>query len=228
MKLDSNGLIVQQDGDGGDTAAREGEWFTLTGPSIKAPFFSDACRYLMLESGLWIRHPKYPLTSDFSRDQDDPMIIACGEQGGQYQLWIHFRRHIKRAFVYQNGDAPMLTTPCLYIRAFRWWWCYPILLILDIAFMFCFVENYFIKSGDDVDDNNCILRFIQALRHYPTPWSYFGRRLYATTRPLNNGNVQLGEKNPVMGAIAWYHREASGGNPDITEAYRPIVLEYFS
>ena len=61
-------------------------------------------------------------------------------------------------------------------------------------------------------------------------WSEFNRYLYSLTRPVNLGNTALGEKNPVMGALRWYHRSEFEGeaNPEIAELYRPLIEKYFT
>lgn len=191
----------------------------------------NAIKYLNVSPGIWIRGTQYPDVKDMSRDQLDPMICALGTfTNYRNTLWQTFVAHIKRGFFYQNGDAPMLTTPSLYIRAFKAWWAYPFLLIFDLAFLWCFVENLQNVDPNSVDDNNAIVRFLQAAFIFPTPWSSIGRWAYTKTRPVNNGCKALGgtETNTVMGALVWYHRAASGGNPEIAEAYRSYIMKWFA
>ena len=231
MNVDSYGLIVQSDGDGGDTAARMGQWLF-----INTSHTSDAnlelakamVWHLQPNAGIWIRHPMYPDVSDCSRDQLDPIIMALGANELTATLKDTFKAHAKRAFFYQNKDVPMLVTPCLYIRAFKAYWAYPILCILDIGFCFAWAENLMRRNPDDVDDNNNIMRMTQAALVMPTLLSWLGRKLYTLTRKANFGNSILGEINPVMGALRWYFRPESGGNPEIAEAYRPIVEKWFT
>ena len=229
MNIDSYGLIVQGDGDGGDTAARMGQWLFLgKGHSIgPVDVGTIALRHLMPAPGVWIRHPQYPDIADCSRDQLDPIIMALGSCNLGLALRNTFKAHLKRGFFYQNKDVPMIVTPCLYIRAFKAWYLYPVLCVLDIGFCFAWLENLFRRNPDDVDDNNNIMRMTQAAQVMPTPLSWLGRKLYAKTRRPNFGNTVKGEKNPVMGALVWYHRTESGGNPCIAEIYRPIVERYF-
>ena len=225
MKIDQYGLIVQQNGDQGDCAARSGQYYSVVN-SISG--LMHVCSNLEKSGGLWIRHPQYPDVKDFSRDQTDPIIIMLGVNDLKPWLDSLFKAHIKRGFFYQNKDWPMFSTPGLYIRAFKAWYLYPLLLILDLGFLLIFLQNLANHNPDDVDDNNCVMRFTQAVLKYPTPWSYLGRKLYAWTRPKNLGN-SFGEKNNVMAALMWYHRAAapSFGNPEIAEAYRPIIEKYF-
>lgn len=226
MMIDKYGLIVQTDQDGGDTAARTGQWFLVKDnqPGLE---IESAIVNLQPESGIWIRHPNYPDVKDCSRDQLDPIIMMLGHKGQMVSLRATFRAHLKRGFFYQNGDLPMVQTPGLYIRAFSAWYLYPVLLLTDVGFLFCGIENLFRKDPNDVDDNNTIMRFVQALK-YPTLFSYLGRKFYSLTRHRNYGNILKGETSAVMGALAYYHRVESNGNPEIAEAYRPYVERYFT
>jgi len=225
MKIDNYGLIVQADGDQGDSAQRVGMWLFVDQSNTIINYVS--LKHLHNDQGLWFRHPNYPDTSDCSRDQMDPIIMTLGAYESKSLLKLTFKAHAKRLFFYQNKDVPMIVTPCLYIRAFKAWYLYPILCVLDIGFMFAWVENLFRRNPDDVDDNNNIMRMTQAAQVMPTPLSWLGRKLYAKTRRPNLGNTVKGEKNAVMGALVWYHRPESGGNPAIAELYRPIVERYF-
>jgi hypothetical protein len=230
MNIDKYGLIVQSDGDGGDTAARMGQWLFVnhTETSESNLILAQAMWWHLQPSvGIWIRHPMYPDTSDCSRDQMDPIIMTLGANNLGQALRDTFKAHIKRGFFYQNKDVPMLVTPCLYIRAFKTRWLYPVLCVLDIGFCFAWIENLLRRNPDDVDDNNNIMRMLQAAQVMPTPLSWIGRKLYVLTRKPNLGNSVLGERSAVMGALKWYHRPESGGNPEIAEAYRASVERYF-
>ena len=224
MYLDNYSLIVQSDLDGGDCAARSGQYY-FAKPSDRG--FISVIVHLEKENGIWVRHPNYPDTKDFSRDQMDPLIMAMGENESGGALQDTFKEHAKRGFLYQNGDLPMLATFGLYIRAMKAWYLYPLLLITDIGLFFTFLTTMLDTNLNSVDDNNAVMRFAQAIKTYPTPLSYIGRKLYSATRPLNYGNTKLNEKNHVMGALMWYHRSGSNGNPEIAEAYRDIIEKYF-
>jgi hypothetical protein len=99
--FDSLGLIVQRDGDGGDTAQREGwiwfaEWYhrTILGvPPTWTPALSFQKTLDLLElgtTGEFRRHPTQPgFPSDpdtFSRDQIIPLVAAMGVHGDTQRL----------------------------------------------------------------------------------------------------------------------------------------------
>lgn len=82
----------------------------------------------------------------------------------------------------------------------------------------------FRMSGpDDVDDDNMNSCLMVSQYVFPTIFSNLARKIYKTFRRKNNGNDQMGETDPVMGAIAWYNRN---DNPEMTELARPLVKRY--
>ncbi len=88
--FDNSGLIVQKDGDGGDTAQREGwvwfgKWYCahIGMPSLNLPISLERTIELLEvdHSGDFRRHPsqeKWRDSSEFSRDQQIPLIAAMG------------------------------------------------------------------------------------------------------------------------------------------------------
>jgi hypothetical protein len=52
----------------------------------------------------------------------------------------------------------------------------------------------------------------------PTPLSWLARKIYLELRPKNLGNYLLAKPDPVEGALAWYHRAETGGNPELGQA----------
>ena len=167
MHRDSNNLIVQADFDGGDCLSVTSAFYFIK-PS---PEFAENLKYLERTPGIYIRHPSYPDINDVSRDQLDPLICALGENGLRDKLKMLLSYHAEKFFFYPNNDLPMFSTPGLYIRALGLWYLYPILLILDLGFLFIFFQNLANHNPNDVDDRNCVVRFTQAIKHYPTPWS---------------------------------------------------------
>jgi hypothetical protein len=95
LHLDSDGLIVQADRDGGDTAQRMGWfWFGIyvREKILGIPWLGDRPTTLEIavalledgKSGRFRRHPqqeKWRETQRFSRDQQTPMIAALGMYG---------------------------------------------------------------------------------------------------------------------------------------------------
>lgn len=236
MHLDEYGLIVQADGDGGDTAQRMGMYgfaLALTGEVPSNNFsFSRALRSLEIEPGVCVRHPfQTDFRSDpkhFSRDQQDPLIIAAGAWENRSFVKRMFVSQIKRLFTYQNKDIGGPATAGIYIRALNAWYLWPLLLLCDLQLLFnAFAIWYRSRNNPDyVDDNNHIMRLAQAQYDLPTPVSFAARKLYRRIRPINFGCVMIhpGEyHHPVYGALWWYHRADNGGNPEIAELYRPII-----
>ncbi|MGE0528435.1 MAG: hypothetical protein AB7P49_15300, partial [Bdellovibrionales bacterium] len=270
MVIDAYAVIVQQDGDGGDTLHREGmyafgKWLRYTSETNtllveEIPQRRDPASILdkfEVRPGTYVRHPdptswvSNPETT--SRDQLIPVIAYCAAYADYPRLWRLFKAVAKRGFFAQNfiKNGPgktqrkipdtMLGHLGLFIRAGGWWTAplYPVLLITDSLRLVNTLMNliplhkkdgeatFRWKNMGDVDDNNTIISHLVAARFKPTPISWLDRQIYALTRPINYGNTILGETNPVMGALAWYHRPEAGGNPELAELYRPLVEEHF-
>lgn len=190
-----------------------------------------------------------------SRDQLFPVIAYCAAYEDYPRLWRLFKATAKRGFFAQNwlriGEGehqkklpdPMFMNIAHFIRAGGWWTAplYPTLFFFDalelIGTVFSALPLHFrddhliprFKNQNDVDDNNLVVQHLLAANYKPTPFSALARYIYATTRPRNFGNTKLGERNAVMGALRWYHRSEFGGhgNPEIAEAFRPLIEEYF-
>ena len=226
LHFDSRGLVVQADGDGGDSAQRVGMlYFRLHDPAA----FSQALDQLEIAPGIYVRHPAQEdfrsNPNRFSRDQQRAIVMALGEYDMQARLfrlaWVHFLRFGK----YQNADYLGPSHLGEYIRAFRAWPLYPVLFITDWGLVLSSLDIAIRNRDvpDEVDDNNHLMALIQASGRFPTPVSFFAQKIYRKMRPLNLGNSNLGETDPAQGAISWYHRKASGGNPFIAELYRPAI-----
>lgn len=233
MFLDSNGLIVQSSGDGGDSAQRTGFYFSAmkfrmmlslstTDMSLKPSDFTSALPKLITSKGL-IRNPTAPYNnnSDTSRDQTRPMLIACG-------LW-NFPDYVNQLNppglllrFYPNGD---LASPENWNEGRRALGKKPFIIGDVFSGGGAIIRVTQAKSNpDDVgDDLNTLLTLTFFYLVEPTFVSVTNLRYYLAKRPTNDGVTQLGEKDPVMGALAWYFRPASGGNPEIAEAWRPII-----
>jgi hypothetical protein len=76
---------------------------------------------------------------------------------------------------------------------------------------------------DDVDDDNMNNVLMATQYVFPTPMSWLARKIYKKFRKINNGNVVLGEKSTIMGALRWYHHK---DNPELAELARPLVERY--
>lgn len=85
--------------------------------------------------------------------------------------------------------------------------------------------NFRARNPNDVDDNNLNNVIMVAQYTLATPFSWFARKLYKKFRQSNNGNIQLGETNNILGAMMWYDK-LPDGNPEIVDLARPIVARY--
>jgi hypothetical protein len=214
--LDEYGLIVQADGDGGDTAQRTGMYYYLQDDPAG---FEKALDLLEVHPGIFVRHPQQDdFRSDpreFSRDQQRPLVIALGKYKMRDRLWRMLRGHVLRLGKYQNMDFIGPVGVGEYIRSFEAKPLYPALVITDLCLL---VGSVYLAAEasfdtDEVDDNNHVMTLIQAQQVMPTPLGWLAAEAYLRLRPRNKGNFFLGKENPVLGALAWYHRRESGGNP---------------
>ena len=236
IKVDEFGLIVQGDGDGGDTAQRTGFYYFAR--SFREDYreiidyleLRQAICLLEVRPGIWKRHfNQWTDEDDFSRDQQMPLIIAMGAWGitGPIvdTLWIHLARLGK----YQNNDYASPEHWGMYVRALRWKPGYPIVVLGDL-FMLLNSIILIVKSRDPDnvgDDLNHCMSLVQSYYWMPTPISYLARKTYVKFRRKNFGNILLGEKNAVMGALSWYFRKSSGASP-LNEIWRPLVERILS
>lgn len=145
--------------------------------------------------GLYIRHPNR-YQSDFgwasycegnwngveSRDQMTGKLCFLAKAQARRALWRTFKQHVKRFLLFANNTIhnganpktakwklPDLTGPdvwALYIRGFRAWWCYPLLLIFDLhLFINCFIK----RMTKDSDILSFIIKMLTAREIMPTP-----------------------------------------------------------
>ncbi len=271
MFVDAYAIIVQQDGDGGDSLHREGmyafgKWLRYD-ESQNTFFISDPPERqdpkkiidkFEVRPGIFVRHPDpqkwYSNPDTTSRDQLVPLIAYCGAYQDYPRLWRLFKNTVKRGFFAQNtvraGDGQtdkkipdtMVFHLGLFIRSGGIWTMplYPLLFVTDtldmLGTLVSLIPLHWEKTNKrlrmreprDVDDNNTIIAHLLAVKFKPTPISWLHRQLYSLTREPNLGNTVLGERNPVMGSLAWYHRYEGGGNPALAELYRPLINRYFS
>jgi hypothetical protein len=228
INFDRHGLIVQSNGDGGDTGQRTGMFYYV---HHDPEGFSRALDVLEVEPGLYVRHPFQDDFRDkiprFSRDQQRPIVIALGKYRMYDRLWRITKNHMLRLGKYQNKDIAGPSHMGEYIRAFRFKPLYPVLLATDAMLIVGSLEAAVVSRWDPgfTDDNNHLMALLQAQDVMPTPLSWVARKLYRNFRAPSVGSSHFGESCPVQGALLWYHRTESGGNPLIAEAYRPLVRD---
>lgn len=247
MKFDKYGLVVQTNGDGGDSPARTGLFYFLQWAILH--FKQDlkyhsfqldyALRNISLENPLrFFRNPvSYVDSSDMSRDQTNPLLVAMGAYRFYDLLGKYLLTRIKNFMFYQNGD---LTGPAdlgVWIRAFRFWPFYPLLFICDWFLFFNSVIRIIRgRNYDDVgDDINHTLLLLQAAYFLPTPVSLLSRKVYAKYRPAFSRPLGAPESSMqivsgysgVQYAWDWYFRVSTGAN-EFNEIARPLIKEWFS
>jgi hypothetical protein len=223
MFYDANGLIVQENGDGGDTAGREGDyWFSQALYSHDAQAltmdqqheFDRVLTLLQVSPGIFIRNPvQYNNPKDFSRDQTVPLILAMGQMKRPNVLWKLFKLQIKNLFRYQNNDIGFFQDLNYYIRAFNWLWLYPLLFIGDLfilgeSIVRCIQGRDPNNVGDDI---NHTLVLIQAQYNMATPISLLARFIYKKFRPQG-----------IQYAWDWYFRPSTGAN-DFSDIYKKLI-----
>lgn len=219
---------------------------------------STILNQLEIGPGRYIRHPDperwYSNPNTTSRDQLVPILAYCAAYKDYPRLWRLFKATATRGMFSQNyrraGEGHRdLKVPdtwlghlSLFIRAGGYYTLplYPLLMVTDTISLLGTILHQFplhfeqtakrfrLKGPGDVDDNNAIIYHLVAAHFKPTPISWAHRQFYALTRSANNGNYLLGESNPVMGALVWYHRKQNRGNPEMAELYRPLIEQYFS
>jgi len=143
-------------------------------------------------------------------------------------------------------DFMLIRALPLFARAH--WLLYPVALVADVLLVLMVLSacgpvwrddrGFTKRTPDDVDDNNTIMTLAVCAKRMPTPLSWLACRLYGKFRPWNFGcrettwsgevrTIRLNAYHPVYGALRWYHRAESGGNPEIAELWRPICEELF-
>lgn len=252
MYFDKFGCIVTKTLDGGDTVrftAFHEILFRFTDKHIPlAPLLVNQIDLFHIGSGVWRRHPDknkwYYDPKKVSRDQLIAILRALAMSGQIKLMLLTYLRILMRLGFAQNMTDWMLlsSTECV-IRGLASKYkilkplAYLILTVLDIFHIFnalakCFMpvwkenEKRFesVKNLNEVDDDNIISYFIQAIKQIPTITSWIARKIYSKNRPVNYGVTELGIQNNVLAARAWYGREDT---PELTELFKQIALSYF-
>jgi hypothetical protein len=241
MHVDKVGLIVQSNGDGGDTLQRMGFWYEgkffnptydSNGALNVAPYsfaLSDLC-----VNGKYIRYPgQWDNPADTSRDQLVSNIRAMGYYEFKPDLKNILGQIFKNWSRYPNGDIAFLQDYARFARAFKAWWLYPVMLLGDI-FLFgnTLVRIWKGMNYDDVgDDINHIGDLAQARNYCGTPISWLARLFYVAFRhgfsKQVDGKFYSDDKmNGGLWALQWYFRADSGGNPEFADLWGPTVCKF--
>jgi hypothetical protein len=232
MYLDRTGLIVQSNGDGGDTAQRTGFYFSAR--LIRAilgiandPLPDGMAEFtkawdLLTPGGRLVRNPNnWNMPNDTSRDQTRPMMIAGGLSGDAWRaaLLLPQGKIIRR---YPNGDVMSPENWNEYCRAIGSppGWLGDAFAYGD-AYTRC---SQSLGNPDDVgDDLNTLLTLVYFNVVQPTKTAKAALSLYLRRRPKNYGNTVLKYQDPVAGALHWYCRPESGGNWEVAAIWDEII-----
>jgi hypothetical protein len=111
----------------------------------------------------------------------------------------------------------------VYIRAFRAWYLWPLLLICDLELLFSAIKKlkWGSKSGDDF---NFISRILQAREFLPTPISYLARVVYRRRERIEAPDkAEYYPLNGPQSAILHYCMRGNAKYPPLDLLYKPII-----
>lgn len=211
-----DGVVVQNDGDSGDTAQRCGTVVSL----IKLMGFdpdSFGISYQKMISQLKVGHGRYRRSpfdgwysdpTNLSRDQLSILMLAMALVGDKKELKEASKEIAMRGGFMQNmlrgaddperrWKCPDFMTPGLLaviIRGLDAWYLYPILCILDVFYMFDLIfRKYHLWDADNMLAQN----LWYARSKYPTPAIYITLKLYVKTDYLEQLKHYHAEGNGV-------------------------------
>lgn len=250
MHRDKYGIIVQADGDDGDSLHREGLMLFIGQRSAMWTFLYTDGRFHR-GTTKWID------PSNVSRDQLIP-VLAWASKGYGWnfrQVVRHFKGPLLRA---PNGDVGLTHISMMirgnlqvewansnYCGRYEFLWLRVLLttILLHITDLF-FLAGAIIKifpvryndqkkrlewnDMDKVDDWNDVIPLLHAVRSYPTLTSWLARTIYRTFRKKNHGRDLTTSYDRVYQALLWYNRASSGGNPELMDLYQKDLDRYFS
>lgn len=245
---DNFGIIVQRDGDDGDSLHRQA---TLCfGLEARGDYRqTEVWRLFRLyqREGVWTRGmTKWTDPKTVSRDQLIPVLAMLG-MGRYDSLKETTIKGLKGPLLKAPNGDPFITHLSVIIRSWagvNLWWYLPTALILTFTDLF-FLVGTLIKcffpwrwndqqkkieraDMDKVDDWNDVIPLLQAARLFESPTSWLARQIYRTFRPRNYGHRLTDSWDRVYQALLWYNRYSSGGNPALVEVYKPMLDRYFS
>ena len=229
--IDNFGLITQDIngntfGDGGDSSHKTSHLeITLNLQHVvERPHFQKLIE--VQKATPFVRHPDpskwYSQTDRFSRDQATPYLIALALNKNYKMLAHFFFRHMLHGFLFTWNYIPNWVMPGdpgykkkmpditlfeffnVYIRGFRLYPLYPLLLLGDLEMFLGSIVKRFSKSNDVA---NSLANTLLAQRVMPTPLSYLSRKIL---KPI----VQIRLDDYFM---------ESKMEPPINEFYKPIV-----
>lgn len=215
MKLDKYGLVVHEDGDGGDSCADTFRYLYAQhiNGMLDIELFSAARLHLLSHQypGIGVRHPEqWNDPCDWSRDQQTPAVILLHATGSFTELREIYERHKRRGWRYQNLDWATLEHRNYYNPELKRRNLYgDIFMLLGSIIL---VIRSWISDKELNQDINHQVALIQIARHGHSGWSLLARNLYRTFR--RNGAFYPWEK---------FHAK---DNPEIAKEYESPILVY--
>lgn len=201
-------MVVQADGDSGDSAQRTGTVYAMTGlfatSSTPSKLKTANLEYERSMEALTFLPGVYRRSSDpahwgynpnnFSRDQWSILQLAFAANGDKKRLKESMTQLLKRKGFHQNvhpgTDAPenFRKTPdfahpshfSVYIRGMGYWYAYPALVIIDLLLLGDLAIRQFHDPANDLD-NMLSQHILYANSKYRTPASFIAKKLYDCT-----------------------------------------------
>lgn len=254
--IDKWNLIVQESGDGGDSAQRWAMYhflIPLLDSGVKLDYFN--INKLEYPLGTLRRHPDinkwYSNPYNCSRDQQRAYIMMLGQIKDGSALLSFFMMHILRLGFYQNIYPNFVTHPTRkdikipdyaspqhwgeYIRAFNSAGfkaakiLYPYLLLGDLFMLLSSVLTvHNSKDRNEADDNNHILSLLQATISMPTPFSSLARWYYLKYRKIAGLAVSSSKYGSgAISALQYYFRPSTGA-PPMDKIAIDVITKYWN
>lgn len=205
--IDSHGLVVQDNGDGGDCTCRTGVCMAqaaASGDMGKANAFADAVAKIdEVQPNVYVRYaptPAYNIPSDFSRDQASRLMIGLGLAGRLDKVRGYYKKVVKNWLRHPNRDFIGLEEISANIRNLNKWWLYLLLPILDLALIYDVTSGMYNQPWDY--QNLYISNLWLANHKYWTPVAWLANKLLNKTTAQQQlfGNLAAPTVNTCMEA----------------------------
>jgi hypothetical protein len=229
--IDNFNMITTLQKDGGDSCAHGcailyGNYIVSTPPNIPQINLNAYTHNLDRPHG-YVRHPDptkwYSNPKTFSRDQLTPLLCLLGLVHS-IRLFDLFVEHLKRGLCFawntqQDNNIPGWKLPDVtgpdiwgaWIRAFRIYPLWPLLLVFDIPTL---VGSMIYRTGlsSSTIQMNQVLMTDFSTRVMPTPTSWLAKKIYGKTTPINALNQNWGDATPF--------------NPPVNQYLVPVIEEW--
>lgn len=201
--IDTLGLYVETDGDGGDCPNRTGIMLchaSFNGMLVE-PIVHAIDDHLHVGNDQYIRYPvKWNDPKDFSRDQASQLMLGFLTSTYGMYAKAYYKICLKNFGRHPNGDLVAPGEVANIIRGLKAWYLYPLLLILDLKFLGDLIARKYSPWGYDA---LLLPSLYFASRKYRTPGGFLARLLYKRSdamqqiynnliNPATNGCVEAG------------------------------------